>query len=515
MTEIITPKQSESEWHQLSPFSIVFFIINFTIRFIREGIINLAPALAIFITQVDDKLFWLGIAGTAFVVGLVIFSILYYRNFRYRVSDGQIILRRGILSKERTTLKFEKVQNVNLATPFYFAPLNLVNCIFDSAGSAQKEISLPGISNDYAEQVRTDIFDYKSQLKANGIEADVAQESSDADSIGSMVNDKPMIRLSLAEIARFGLSSNMTFILLAVLAPFMETIIDFSKDSIVPNIVAVLATVLPQSPLLNVVAVVLFSVLVIFTALMLSVLSSIVQFYNYELYDQGKQFKRTAGLFEKHQISIAKHRVQAISIKQNWVFKLLKRVTVQFHQLAIAHGQNAKNKNNLSIPTLYPELWPNIVDKTFSDLNTSELNFVGISARYISHVIAVFWLFPLSVLTLILIQLDSNWIWLLAITPIGAGLVYLKWRRYGLWFNDNFVAIRTGFVGQKITVLPLYKVQNVSQVQTPMLRRNNLANIVLQLPYGKESLPFVPKRKARAFLNLCAYQIERSEKSWL
>ena len=515
MTEAQTPNQSESEWHQLSPFSIVFFIINFTVRFIREGIINLAPALAIFITQVDDKLFWLAIAGAAFVVGLIIFSILYYRNFRYRVSHGQIILRRGILSKERTTLKFEKVQNVNLATPFYFAPLNLVNCIFDSAGSAQKEISLPGISNEYAEQVRTDIFDYKSQLKASVIDANTSQESNDEEGNNASINDKPIIRLSLAEIARFGLSSNMTFILLAVLAPFMETIVEFSKESIVPNIVSVLTTVLPQTSLLNVIAVVLFTMLVIFTALMLSVLSSIIQFYNYELYDQGKQFKRTAGLFEKHQISIAKHRVQAISIKQNWVFKLLKRVTVQFHQLAIAHGQNAKNKNNLSIPTLYPELWPEIVDKTFSDLNTNELNFMGISARYISHVIVLFWLAPITVLTLVLIQFDLTWIWLLGVTPVGACLVYLKWRRYGLWFNDDFVAIRTGFIGQKITVLPLYKVQNVSQVQTPMLRRNNLANIVLQLPYGKESLPFVPKRKARAFLNLCTYQIEKSEKSWL
>ena len=282
MTEITTSKQSESEWHQLSPFSIVFFIINFTVRFIREGIINLAPALAIFITQVDDKLFWLAIAGAAFVVGLIIFSILYYRNFRYRVSDGQIILRRGILSKERTTLKFEKVQNVNLATPFYFAPLNLVNCIFDSAGSAQKEISLPGISNEYAEQVRTDIFDYKSQLKASVIDANTSQESNDEEGNNASINDKPIIRLSLAEIARFGLSSNMTFILLAVLAPFMETIVEFSKESIVPNIVSVLTTVLPQTSLLNVIAVVLFTMLVIFTALMLSVLSSIIQFYNFK-----------------------------------------------------------------------------------------------------------------------------------------------------------------------------------------------------------------------------------------
>ncbi|GAB3001170.1 PH domain-containing protein [Psychrosphaera aestuarii] len=514
MTNVIvdSTNKSESDWQRLSPFSIVFFIFNFTIRFIKDGIINLAPALAIFITQVEDKLFWLGIAGIIFVIGLIIYSILYYQNFRYRVTEGQVILRRGILNKERTTLAFEKVQNVNLATPFYFEPLKLVNCIFDSAGSAQKEISLPGISIDYAETVRADIFSYKQKLSTVESNDDIneANEQSDA-----FTSSDPLIKLSLGEIARFGLSSNMTFILLAVLAPFMDSIVDFAKASIVPNIVSLLDVLFPQSPLLNVFATLFFVTVVILFAVLLSVLSSIVQFYNFELFDEGKQLKRTAGLFEKHQISIAKHRVQAISIKQNWVFKLLRRVTMQFHQLAIAHGQNAKNKNNLSIPTLSPDAWHSVVHTTYENLDAEQISFIGISTRYLSHCIAVFWLAPLTVAALLLMHLDTSWIWLIACTPVGGLLVYLRWRRFGLWFNDDYVAIRSGFIGQKISIIPLYKIQNIGQVQTPMLRRNNLASVVLQLPYGKETIPFLPKRKARAFLNLCAYKMESSTKHWL
>ena len=152
------------KWQKLSPIAIVYFVLHFLVRFVKEGLINIAPAFAIFITQVENKLFWFGTGVAVVTVVISVYALLYYLNFRFKISEHEVILRKGIIKKERVTLNFAKIQNVNLATPFYFSPFKLVNCQFDTAGSAQKEVSLPGISLEFANRMRDEIFDYSNDF---------------------------------------------------------------------------------------------------------------------------------------------------------------------------------------------------------------------------------------------------------------------------------------------------------------------------------------------------------------
>ena len=133
-----TSKINPAAWQKLSPVAIVYFVLHFIVRFVKDGFINAAPALAIWVTQVENKLFWFISVVSALVVVLVIYAVLYYLNFRYKITEHEIVLRKGVFKKERVTLNFAKVQNVNLATPFYFAPFSLVNSHFDAAGSSQQ-----------------------------------------------------------------------------------------------------------------------------------------------------------------------------------------------------------------------------------------------------------------------------------------------------------------------------------------------------------------------------------------
>ncbi|WP_350608633.1 PH domain-containing protein, partial [Pseudoalteromonas sp. MER144-MNA-CIBAN-0113] len=95
--------------------------------------------------------FWGQIAGAVALVALLIYSFLYYKSFRFCISEEhEILLKKGVFKKERLTLKFARVQNVNIAEPFYFTPINLVNCIFDAAGSVAQEVVLPGITKEHA-----------------------------------------------------------------------------------------------------------------------------------------------------------------------------------------------------------------------------------------------------------------------------------------------------------------------------------------------------------------------------
>jgi putative membrane protein len=517
------------DWHRLSPLAIIFFIIRFSIRFVKEGLMNFAPAFAVFITQVDDKLFWFGIGLTVIVSFVIFYSLLYFRTFKFLLEDDQVTLHRGVLKQEKTILKFHKIQNVNLSTPFYFSPFKLVNCIFDSAGSSQQEISFPGISLAFAENIRSDVMTKNSVAanksknsdiihEAEGVESAVdanGLQGSEASTNAVGQESRVRLRLSIKDLVIYGLSSNMTFLLMALLAPFMEHIVDHSKNSIVPGLLKVLSQVMPSAGAVKATAVVIIILAIFLTALSLSIVSAIVQFYGFTFFDEGKNLKRTAGLLESHQISMSKHRVQAISIRQNWLMCWFKRVTVQFHQLASGHGANAKNKNNLAIPTLPQTDWPEFVSDSFAGLDVKKLHFLPISTRYISRVFLTHWFLPLALVSLLLMQVHPNWIWVNLISFIGLSFTVLRFKRFGLWFNDEFIAIRSGLFGNKISVIPLYKTQHISLKQTPMMRKNRLATIEFQLPFGTRSIPYVPLRTARAIINLTTYRIETTQKHWL
>ena len=521
MTQPTTNLEAEvsvsNQWQTLSPVAILFFILNFAIRFFKDGVLNMGPAFAVFLTQVEDKSFWGMIAFLVFVVFLVIYSFLYYKTFRFKVQGDKILLTKGILQKETTTLQFNKVQNVNLSVPFYFQPFNLVNCIFDSAGSSQKEISFPGVKLDYADSLRDAIISYKKAYKLSNKdqEAIESENNMQGDETAFQDSDTPTLRLSIKEVAKFGLSSNMTFLLLAFLAPFMEIIIDTAEKSIIPYLTSVVNILATNSDQAERVAIGIFVAGVILAAVMLSVLAAVIQFYKYELFVNNDNLKRVAGLFDRHQITMTKHRIQAVSIKQNWVFLLFKRVTVQFHQMATFKAGSAKDKSNLSIPTLLPSKCPDILKQAFPDLAVDNFGFTRINKRFWSRTFIFLWLLPVGVVGGVFTYFNFSFVYSYFLLPIGFGLSYLRWRRYGLWYNNQYIAIRSGLFGHKISVFPIYKVQKVSLIATPAMRRAALSSVELQMAYGSLSVPYLPLEKAQAFANLVINEVETNQAHWL
>ena len=200
---------------------------------------------------------------------------MYYRSFRFCITDEhEILLNKGVFKKERLTLKFSRVQNVNIAEPFYFTPIGLVNCIFDAAGSVAQEAVLPGVTKDYAQQMRKRVFDYKAQQQPSVELADTAQSHIEEQSENSLV-------ITNKEIAKFGLMSNMAILALAAIAPFMNVAIDFLEQQFITKIEGFYQQELGMMANAAVFAVITLIIMLVFIAVFLSVTMSLIRFYNY------------------------------------------------------------------------------------------------------------------------------------------------------------------------------------------------------------------------------------------
>ena len=75
--------------------------------------------LVVFVTQVENKLFWAQVAGGIALILLLVYSFLYYLNFKFCISsDNEILLNKGVFKKERLTLKFAACKTLILLSRF-------------------------------------------------------------------------------------------------------------------------------------------------------------------------------------------------------------------------------------------------------------------------------------------------------------------------------------------------------------------------------------------------------------
>ncbi|WP_286741677.1 MULTISPECIES: PH domain-containing protein [unclassified Pseudoalteromonas] len=514
MSNTISQEQSSSlHWQKVSPWAVLYFVVYFSVRFVKDGLLNLLPMLVVFVTQVENKLFWAQVAGAIAIVTLLIYSILYYINFKFCISDDhEILLNKGVFKKERLTLKFSRVQNVNIAEPFYFTPVNLVNCIFDAAGSVTQEAVLPGVTKAYAQQMRKQIFAFKAQQQPD--EQTPSSEHFEAEN---------SLRISNKEIAKFGLMSNMAILAMAAIAPFINVLVDFLEQQIIAKVEGFYQQELGLLASAATFAMITLIALLVLTAVMLSVGMSLIRFYNFELYFKGQKFKRIAGLLERHQLSMSMDKVQSIVIKQNLMGRLLKRFTVECLQASsggIAAGVAAKkNKQTLVLPVLNNEQVDSVCQWIYPWFNSKKLQFNGAEPALLYKNLSFYALIPSAIVLLGCYLGDFN-AWLsLGVLLILAGLVTLAYQRYGYYLHEDngrfYMVVRKGMIGVHYRVFELYKAQSARSISTYFMRRAGLKSLYIQLASGFAFMPYIKQQDADYIIDFTLYQAESTQRNWM
>ncbi|WP_416308092.1 PH domain-containing protein [Neptunicella sp. SCSIO 80796] len=499
-----------TEWTRLSPVAIAYFMVKFTLRFLKEGLQTALPGIAVFIASVDNKLFWLSIILPVLLLLIVLFAALYWWNYKFCIQDNEILVDQGVFKKQRLNLSFSRVQNVNIAIPFYFAPFNLVNCIFDSAGSSKAEVNLPGVSGNFARDVRQAIFNFNRQQKEDDQTSSQVEKDdiTDANSNGELV-----LQMANKEAAKYGLTNLMALVFVAALMPFIDDIGELVKLYVIPEIEHVMAWLGIELQNGKTVAVVVLVILLIAVVIGFSVLAALLRFYNFRLFDDQSKLTRFAGLLERQQISVAKHKVQSIQVSQNIVARLLNRVSLAFKQFGTANFNMAASKD-IMIPMLAPDEWQNISRRVFAT-DGGKQPFASIHSAYLPRVFGYFWCIPLGLFFGIGgFFVPVMWLGLLMLMPIFL-IVLQYYRRYGLWFDSEYAAVRRGFLGNKITLFPLFKVQKISFSQSPGQRRLGVANLQVIVASGALSLPYVPIELVHKLTNRALFLAESTQQDWM
>lgn len=501
-----------SDWHRVSPISVLyFFISNINKAF------NLWPILAgaFAVPATREWIFELGLAG--FGLAILGLSIINFWFFKFHYDDEKIQIRRGLIFKKNLTLYFERVQEANLEQAFYFRPFGLWALKLESAGSGKEEIILPGIDQALANTIKQFVLDAQKKPAAqkNQLLADKPNNEIQIESPKAMVVDY-QIKLTLIDLLRYGLMHNTLIYYVAILSPILGQNEKFWKN---------MGEWFEASPLtkefsgylsshnlwIGVLAVTLLVVMVLLLIYAVSILLSLIKFWDYTLVVQGERFQYQAGLLNRLASGFRKHKLQTLIIKQSLIARFLKRYSIEVRQANEVNQKQGEINHGFVIPV--------VTEKQLNDI----LQMLNIETPEWKRCIPakILWdgFIWGGILTLVIAAIFigtqiPGW-WSLGVLLLAVLLSIKSWYSTGYSINQQGFASKQGILGIKTTYVPQIKIQKIQLSQGPIQRLHNTSSIALWSGATLERLSFIPLEKLQTERENIIHQVARFRGRWM
>ena len=103
----------------------------------------------------------------------------------------------------------------------------------------------------------------------------------------------------------------------------------------------------------------------------------------------------------------------------------------------------------------------------------------------------------------------------LAGVGLVAGLIFIRFCRWGYAIDDKYLYVRKGLLGKTYYTLPLFKLQQVEIQKSIIMRRKHLVHMKVTLASGAIKIPFVIQADALQIMNYALFKCESDPRSWM
>jgi putative membrane protein len=443
---------------------------------------------------------YLGIA--VFLIFFLIRAYLIYKNFLFKIDEGQFVLKEGVLKKKNTTISFDRIQNINFKQNLIQQLINVYEVSIETAGSKDTEIAIRALTYEKAQALKVAL----SQVEKTAITYENEEP-------------KPLLKIDFKELLKVSLTENHLqnlLVFIALVFGAMQQLNDVFKGIGKEDVLGNYADVNPED-VFNSILIFVVLILILFVIGIISSFVRVLLFhFNLTLFIKDKSFDITQGLLTKKSIILSKGKIQSITVSTNPIKEKLGISFVTFKQAV--SGKVKKQQNKLiriigckiaQIKTIKDLLY---VDDSVDNETTYVPNKYYVLRMYFRSSIG---LLLLNSVILFLIK-DATWLWVNTfVIPVTILLIYLKYKKSFYQFNKEILLVGKGRIETHLTYLPFFKVQNIKMKQTIFQKRKKVVNLVLQTASGKITIPCVEKNRAITLYNYILYKVESNKESWM
>lgn len=449
------------EFHRQHPVAAV----SRAFGLIRGNLITILVFLVVGARSEEFPFLWWLAGGFLFL--LVIGAASWWR-FLYKVEDGELHIKSGILVRKNLYLTKDRIQVIDITAGIIQRMFGLVRVDIQTAGSTSREASIDAVTLARAKEI-------SRLLRANG-EKEEEQAEPDASESNKKVFIMPGKELLIAASTSgsFGIALSILGTLFSQLEPLISEsqIFEYAMN------------VLPSET--DTILVVYVIVIFIIFAWLLSFFSTLFSYGDFQLEVRGEELVVSRGIFEKKRITIPYNRIQAIHVSEGILRQPLGYASIRLESAGYGDDKGTGsivlfpliNRNNIS--NLLREALPGY-EKSLDGVTPpvrSLRRYIFRSAVIITVITAaIWWLLGLN-----------EWIWLLPLISIYWG--WLKFKDAAISWDPDTMILRSRTLARSTAYIKRNRLQDITLSESFFQRRRKLCTLRLYVASGDQGKSF-------------------------
>jgi len=468
---------------QIWPFIIIFFVGGSASSY-KGMILPLIIALSLFST---------------------IWAVLSYFKYYFYIKDDELIIEKGVLSKTKLNIPFDRIQTVNFQQNIIHQIFNVKKLDIDTAGSAGNEFSMEALSVDVADDLRDLILERKSQLTQSNTEEPIDTPISPIIEPQSLILD-----LSIIDLLKVGVSQNhfrSGGIIIAAFIYFISQLSDLGLD-----VESKVENYIDNGAFPGLTILVSLLVLFLIVSFLISLIRTVFTYFNLNLWRVGNKYKLEKGLFTRRETSAVDQKIQIVEWSNNPLKKIFNYFDVRLKQ---ASSVQVRTSQSIVIPGCHPEHVDYLKSNWLGELDDDNLDPQGISIHYFIRKLMYRLLFAILVCVAVYTYYPAFILLPILLIPYQIIYSWLSFKKKSFALNDDVLYVGGGIFGDRHALMPLYKIQSVSIHQSPYQSRRDLSTVKVMTASGSMVIPYIATRLACTIHDYLLYSIESSRKDWM
>lgn len=388
-------------------------------------------------------------------------------RFSWRLEGGALVIERGLLSRQRRVIPFERIQSVDLVRKVRHRIFGVVEVRVEAVGGSDTEGKLDALTVADAERLRATLLAAR-QHGTDTVTPEPAEPATEQAPSG-----EELVTMRPGQLLLAGLTGGRVGVAAALLggaqqlfgerleAVFIDLPDLFSPAGLVGLAIALLAG-----------------------SFILSVIVTAIVYWDFRLVRDGAELRVRRGLLEQRLDTIPLRRVQGVRVEENLLRRPFSLAAVQVDVAGKSGGDDAR-ESGILLPLGTRAQALELVASLLNAPGVSDAALAPMPRRALRRRLvraAVITLVPTAAAT-VLLGPPGLLVALLGVPAAAAAID--AYRALGQAQVDGVVIGRSGFLVRRTAFVPIHNLQSLALTATPFQRLSNLATVELQIARGR------------------------------
>lgn len=413
--------------------------------------------------------------------------LLNYFYFDYTITDQEVVIKSGVLSKKERHIKLERIQNVTITQNFLHKLMRIAKVQLETAGDATTEGNLDSVSIKDSERIREIIRNHLNEKSTT----EISEDGVNTDDIPIDNEEENVIfSMTLWDTIKYGAVRFRPIVLVAS-AWIFSMVSQFN-----PNWTDELEVILESGykeyiKQLDIFTLVVYAVagvlLVLLFSWIIDILLTLNTYYKFKLVSDKGKLLTSQGLFSSQKAAIPLKKLQMMVIRSNPITRKLNFYRLDLQTAGFGGGDGTKAKSETAIPFAKLTQVKDIISK-IRNVEIPEV-FTKVSPKTIRRAVVKYLVFSIPFGVGLYFAFDSFWVLLILVPIIGFG-AFIRYQYRGYHVEDNQIIVKQGFWFQKISIIPIEKIQTLHKRSSYFQRRLGLATVEIDTAatvYGNDA----------------------------